>query len=373
MTTAVTLFRVLHYHQLKKDVHWHYNEKYDILTFYNGSQIIFGELCYKPTDPMNSSLGSLELTHAWVDESVEVKYSMIDTLRTRLGRRMNTEYGLKPKLLETFNPDKGHVYSRYYKLSKLGKLPAYRVFIPALPADNPYTTEDYKQQIFNSSPITIQRLWYGNFEYDDDPTCLIDFDAISNLFTNTAVRGKKYMTVDVARLGMDKTVVKLWDGFHVYKIEQWEKSTTVQTADRIKRIASEEQIGYSNIIIDEAGVGGGVVDMVSGCMGFIGGSSPAGDGNYQNLRAECYWKLAQMINAGQISIDCPDEATRQLIVQDLEQVRQKDPDKDRKLCLIPKEEIKQNLGRSPDFSDTLSMRMYPEVKPKQNNWAAVSF
>ena len=39
-------------------------------------------------------------------------------------------------------------------------------------------------------------------------------------------------------------------------------------------------------------------------------------------------------------------------------------DKDTKLQLIGKEEVKSAIGRSPDFSDALAMRMYYELKPQ---------
>ena len=52
------------------------------------------------------------------------------------------------------------------------------------------------------------------------------------------------------------------------------------------------------------------------------------------------------------------------IVQELEVVEMKDMDKDNKLMIISKDKIKQNIGRSPDFSDALMMRMYFELAQK---------
>jgi hypothetical protein len=48
----------------------------------------------------------LELTGGFIDESNEVDMLAITMINTRLGRQMNKEYGIVPKLLETFNPDK---------------------------------------------------------------------------------------------------------------------------------------------------------------------------------------------------------------------------------------------------------------------------
>jgi phage I-like protein len=39
-------------------------------------------------------------------------------------------------------------------------------------------------------------------------------------------------------------------------------------------------------------------------------------------------------------------------------------DKDGKKQIMPKDKVKEVIGRSPDFSDTLMMRMYFEYAPK---------
>jgi len=39
----------------------------------------------------------------------------------------------------------------------------------------------------------------------------------------------------------------------------------------------------------------------------------------------------------------------------------KDADKDNKLQMVAKETVKDIIGRSPDFSDALAMRMYYEI------------
>ncbi|GAF76270.1 unnamed protein product, partial [marine sediment metagenome] len=41
------------------------------------------------------------------------------------------------------------------------------------------------------------------------------------------------------------------------------------------------------------------------------------------------------------------------------------PDKDGKLGLVGKEVVKQEIGRSPDFSDCMMMRMYFEIRTNE--------
>ena len=82
------------------------NSKDNCITFLNGSEILLLDCAYQPTDPLYTRFGSLELTGGFIDESNEVGEGCVAILNTRVGRQRNEEYGLKPKILESFNPDK---------------------------------------------------------------------------------------------------------------------------------------------------------------------------------------------------------------------------------------------------------------------------
>jgi hypothetical protein len=130
--------------------------------------------------------------------------------------------------------------------------------------------------------------------------------------------------------------------------------------DEIKKLQQENQVNLTNIIVDEDGVGGGVKDYLR-CRGFVNNSKPLKNENYQNLKTQCYYKLADLINKGQIGISCSDVNVKNSIIEECEQVRTKDADKDNKLQIIPKDTVKAILGRSPDYSDALAMRMFYEI------------
>ena len=99
------------------------------------------------------------------------------------------------------------------------------------------------------------------------------------------------------------------------------------------------------------------------CKGFVNNSSPIETEyskqihNYRNLKTQCYYKLADIVMKGNIGCydDLPIEI-KQGIIEDLEQISQKNIDRDGKIELIGKEEIKEKLGRSPDYSDAMMMR-----------------
>lgn len=366
-TTLLTFFKLLEELGIKRE-EYNYNQQQNIITFNNKSQIFLFDLAQQPSDPLFTRLGGLELTGGFIDESNEVPEQAISIVLTRIGRRNNERYGLAPKLLEGFNPDKGHVYTRYYKAWRDSLLPLHRKFIKALPTDNPTVTEQYLNQLRNSDKVTRERLLLGNFEYDDDPTALMTYDAIVDLFTNTVVEGEKYLTADIARYGQDKTVILLWKGFEVYAIHTYEKQGLDTTAQRIKEFCTNERIPFSHVIVDEDGVGGGVVDSLRGIKGFTANSKALDNPqshqseNYANLKAQCTYKLADYVNEHKIAVRA-DGTVRTLLIEELEQIKTKDIDKDRKLQIRSKDEIKELLRRSPDYADALMMRMWFEFKP----------
>ena len=375
-TTLLTLFKVFAHHGLEAN-----------RTFANDSQIFLFDLSYQPSDPLYTRLGGLELTGACIDESNEVPAAAIEIVKTRLGRRLNDKYGLLPKLFEGFNPDKGHVYSRYYKPWRDNQLPKHRKFVKALPADNPHTTEDYLNQLKNADQVTKERLLYGNFEYDDDPTALIQYDAILDLFTNTVDRSEeRYAVVDAARFGGDFIPIFLFRGFELYRIVVFRRQGLDITREALRKLFADERIPYSHVVIDENGVGGGLVDDLRGVIGFVAQASPMEPRNkpedapkeqYENLKTQCTYLLAEKVNRHGMAIrldnvvlppDMTIEQFKDMLVEDLEQMKRKDADKDGKLKIVGKDEVKEKLGRSPDFGDTLMMRMRLELKPPTSGY-----
>lgn len=376
-TTLLTLFKVFDEIGLKPDKEYKYNQQLNVITFANGSQIFLIDTAYKPSDPLYAGLGGYELTGCWIDESAETSYTAIEILFTRCGRKNNGKYGLGTKFLETFNPDKGHVYSRYYKPFKKGEEAKSTKFIQALPKDNPSPeVETYISNILaTGSQITKERLIFGNFEYDDDPTTLMRFDAIQDLFTNTVDRDeKRYIVADIARYGGDRSVIAVWYGNECIELIIKEKRGVDQIAQDIRETAVKHQIPFSNIIADEDGIGGGVVDILRGIKGFMAQSTPfpnlatGNPDNFANLKAQCAYKLADLVNNHKIAIRNISPENKELLIQELEQIKTKDADKDGKLKIMPKDEVKERIGRSPDIADTFIMRMYFEyMKPRTNN------
>jgi hypothetical protein len=279
------------------------------------------------------------------------------------------ENGLIPKSLYSCNPAKNWVYQDFYRPHKEGLLTNERQFIQSLEKDNPYISKHYRANLLALDANSRERLLHGNWEYLDDPTILIEYDKIIDSFTNDHVPdGTKYLTIDVARFGSDSTVIGIWSGYRV-KFVQYRGKSVQEVADIIRGLQRELGIPQSQTIADEDGVGGGVVDILK-CKGFVNNSRALinpithQDENFSNLKSQCYFKLAEYMNEGKIYMDCKNIVMRESIVQELEQVKQYNMDKDGKRQVLPKDKVKELIGRSPDFSDTLMMRMWFELAPK---------
>lgn len=385
----VTFGKVCKHHQIPSD-DWSLNSKYNFIEFKNGSRIDLLDLANMPSDPMYERLGSLEFTDGWVEEAGEVPFMAIDILQSRVGRHMNQEFNLNPDTLYTYNPNKGWVY-RVYKQFKEGTLPKDVVFIQSLYGDNPYTAEIYGQQLNRIKDAGMRsRLKDGSFEYDSDPASLMDYDSILDLFTNTVdVSEEKYLSIDVARLGVDKTVMLLWKGNRVYGVRIYAKQDTRITSDKAKQLCADEKIPFSHSIADEDGIGGAVVDNNRGFQGFVGNSRALDNPktfepeNYANLRSQCYYKLADQVNTHQLAIDIEPgqfisevpgitfETFKELLAEELEAIKSISLDKDTKMRVIPKDDIKDVIGRSPDFADTLMMKMRFEYKTNSTSGGVI--
>lgn len=366
-TSYLSLLKVHAHHGLTEKM-WHLDGKYNFIEYYNGSRIDLLDLAYQPSDPMYERLGSLEYTDGAIDEAGEIEFMAFDILKSRLGRQKNEEYGLKPKILLTFNPNKGWLYQQVYKPWKAKTLQADWQFIPALFKDNPHTANLYAEQLASIKDNAMrERLMHGNWEYEDDATQLMSAIAIEDLFTNTVAEPTEwYITADVARYGSDLITVFIWAGTKAVDISYYTKKSTTETAQIIRDKSITYQVPRSHILVDEDGIGGGVVDALPGCRGFMGGLAPLPDRNgehlnYQNLKAQCSYKVAEMVQAHKLALRTTDVFIHERISEELQQVRRRNEDKDGKLSIVPKDEVKKALGRSPDFADAIMMRAYFEI------------
>ena len=360
---------------LEDKVDYKYNSQSGVITFLKtGSQIYLRDLAYYPADPDYDSLGSTEYTGAFIDEASQIREKAKNVVMSRLRYRID-EFGTIPKLLMTCNPTKNFLYTEFYKPAKAGQLDKSKQFIIAKVEDNPYLPKSYVETLKKLDPVSRERLLYGNWEYDDDPATLMDIESIADLFTNVAdsdwddgtpnARDERprYIVCDVARYGNDRTVITIWKGWECVAVYIYSKTSTVTTAKLIQRHAKDYNVPSSHILVDEDGIGGGVKDLLYGIKGFIANSRPYRKANYQNLKAQCAFALADKVKKREMAVRIQNPDMRTSLVEELEQIKAKDIDKDGKNAIVSKADVKANIGRSPDIGDCLIMRMYFAFAP----------
>jgi phage terminase large subunit len=367
-TTLKTFFELASKLNLKGQYFYHQGEQ--TIKWTNGSEIILKDLFHYPSDPNFDSLGSLEICGAFVDECSQIEYKAWEIVKSRIRFKLD-EFKIIPKMLGTCNPAKNWTYKEFYKPKRDNSLKPYRRFIAALPTDNPHLPESYLQTLLSLDKNSRERLYYGNWEYDDDPATLIDQDSISDYFNPEHLKpeGMKYMTIDVARKGRDKTVFRIWHGWLCIYREAMAISLVPEVIDRARVLQRKYAVALTNIIADEDGVGGGVVDGLR-CNGFVNNSSPleilqAGvyvKPNFENLKSQCSIKMADMIVSRQAGEKCDDVDVRENTAAEMEQVKLKNIDKDGKQGVVPKEKVTELLGRSPDDWDSIMMRYWFAIR-----------
>lgn len=385
-TTWKTLLRMMNNFGFVEGKDYIYNGQRHELTFGNKSLIIAKNLQLKPSDTEATEFGSLEILRAYVDQSEHVPIKIIEKVGERVGSHFTTsEYNLKGKVLEAFNPSGSHVKRRYWTPFKTNQEKLTRKFVQALPSDNPGREAidwvKQKEQDFldgTMSKVEYQKQIKGNFDYDDDKDSLCSYDNIVAVFENNHIQEEeeRFITADIARLGSDKAIIAVWYGWVVKEFVTFDVSKTTLIQTTIKALRTKHQIPKHNCVADEDGVGGGVVDN-TGIEGFINGSKPFPEDTgskdrapqYKNLKTQCGYKLAQKINKHELFIEAElSSSEQQEIIEELEQLRSYKTDDDGKLRLKPKKEIKGDLGRSPDWLDTLFERLYFELKPKSQKF-----
>lgn len=394
-TSFVTLTqKVFPYHKLENGKHWDFNAQRHELHFYNGSQVNFLHLGSIPSDPLFDRFGSHEYTRGWVDEASETPFKAYDVLKSRVGRWKNRELNIKSKMALTLNPSQDWPYRIFYDPWKKAGRPVNPkkplvsmravsegeaiertfVFIPAKPGDNKYTAEEYLRNLATiNDPVLKARLLNGDWEFTDAIDILFPADAIADMFTTPVPRSREqYITVDVARYGGDRIVLTHWRGWDAWRIDLFSHLPVHETAEKIRTALVTTGTPREHVLIDADGVGGGVVDLVPGCIAFSGAAAPFGvvgeqevRERYDNLRVQCIYHAAEKARNRQISISEVNVEARELVAADLQQFKRRDSGKEGKLKVAKKEDMRTALGRSPDIGDTICMRSYFDLRLRE--------
>ena len=358
-TTLNSFWNVCKLQNVKNGQHFKYNEVRGIATFINGSEIMFKDLAYYPSDPNFDELGSLEITGAFVDECNQITEKAWLVLKSRIRHKLD-ENGLVPKILGTCNPSKNWVYVEYYTPYKHNELQPHRKFVQSLIDDNNKISKHYRDNLLTLDKTSKERLLFGNWEYDDDVSVLCEYDSICDVFTNEHVKptGVKRVSADLAMQGRDKFIAAYWDGLVCKIAIDQPKSTGKSIEADLKKLIEKNGVSRSNTIVDSDGLGAYLESYLEGIKEFHGGAAAIHKLEFANLKAECAYKLAEFINDGKLKIICTPEQ-RKSIIEELSVLKSESVDKDEtKKRIIKKEVMKELIGHSPDYLDVLIMGMW---------------
>lgn len=217
-------------------------------------------------------------------------------------------------------------------------------------------------------------------EHIENEGALFKYDALVDIFSNTVTKqGSKYLIVDIADDGSDKTIFSFWEDLEEYRREEYERLNTESIISKTREYAADQRIPYSHIAVDAIGIGAGVASssMLDGIIGFKSSyqaiktdldivklpnvshlTSPLVPlvTDYKNLRSQCLFNLADYVNNHKIASRVTGQQ-KETIIEELSAYQ--DASKgDGKRMATPKEDVKEIIGHSPDASDTWIMRMY---------------
>ena len=168
---------------------------------------------------------------------------------------------------------------------------------------------------------------------------------------------QKRLGVDVARFGLDSTIIVPRQGVAMFKYVTMRKAKNPEIAARVVSAKSKWH-SEMEFIDGTGGFGGGVVDALEQAghtpyeVQFAG---KATDPMYYNKRAEMWFKMAEWVKKRGCLYECP-HLKKELIAPTYSF-------KNGKLILESKEQIKKRLGFSPDRGDALALTFAMEDAP----------
>lgn len=240
-------------------------------------------------------------------------------------------------------------------------------FIPGKLDDNRILLENepgYKGSLMQLSASEQEQLLKGRWrELSAHARMLYDIRALDDLFTNTFVAGgERYMTADIAMEGADKFVIYIWNGWRVEHTYIYAKSQGPEIVATIEQLANRHGIARRNIAFDCDGVGNFLKGYLRTAYDYRGNAAPievkGKKQNYFNLRAQCYYELAQFINESEVFVNMGENRhLKEMITTELKATLKGETKADGKLRVIPKDEIRAAIGRSPDHADNFAMRI----------------
>lgn len=238
-------------------------------------------------------------------------------------------------------------------------------FIQALPSDNPHLPGGYIErvkEIYKYRPELLKALIEGSWDLLEGIDVIIKWDWANQAKNNTRITfgTKTGVSVDASRFGDDETVIYGWIGTRIVKQDIFGQKSTMETAGRALTMCNE--IFGNWIAVEGNGLGGGVADRLKELtqeqknniqiIEFDANSQADSPEKYGNKRAEAWWEAGELFADGVVGIGSDD-----VLVGQLSGVKYRYNSGGR-IFVEAKEDIKAELGQSPDRADCCVIGLY---------------
>lgn len=202
----------------------------------------------------------------------------------------------------------------------------------------------------------------------DMGTSLATIEDMERLFNNTERRdGYKRASADVALTG-DFFVLWAFDGKHICDLEAFFGVPSDDVVPLVKNFLNKNGVREENFTYDANGLGLWLSGLLPYAVGFNNKSAPSDPRLWNNLKSEAAEKFIKGVKHGDFSIDSTilerrftDKKGNVFTVADrlMEErliLKRKDTDSGR-FEIISKQQMKEEIGHSPDFMEGLFMVM----------------
>lgn len=229
------------------------------------------------------------------------------------------------------------------------------------------TDKRYVSRLASKGGASVVNDLRGVWRDIDSGTSLVSLEDMDKFFNNVEKRdGIKRASADVALSG-DFFVIWAFDGHHICDMEAWRGLFSDEVVIFIKNFLKRNGIREENFTYDSNGLGLWLEGHFRKAQKFNNKSAPSDSRLWNNLKSECAEKFIRAIKNEEFSIDqnillrkFTDRKGHPFTVRDRlieERLALKRKDEAQRFEIIAKQQMKDEIGHSPDFIEGLFMVM----------------
>jgi len=237
----------------------------------------------------------------------------------------------------------------------------------------------YIANLVNQSEEQRARDLDGNWKYKSAGDDVIKMAHMDRFFDNAEQlgNGQRYVTCDVAFEGGDQCVFILWVGNHIADIYTCKKDAR-QTVEITKALLERWRVRQENFAYDLLGIGHVMKGFFKSAVPFNAKEAVEQKykGMYYNLNAQAAYMFADHIKDGTYSIN-PELLEERFTGKGYSKMRLRDILNQERRCIRFREddpsrliskgvEMKNLIGRSPDFMDAMKMREIFNIRQRHH-------